>query len=75
MVSLPIRFIQQQARRLRYFPVRCCRYQSGLGDSSCGPGCGTLRGFTNKNASFAPAASPGSDARHIGPVIIANLQK
>jgi len=34
-----------------------------------------LRGFTNENAPFASVISPVSCARHIGPVIIANLQK
>jgi hypothetical protein len=34
-----------------------------------------LRGFTNENASFAPAFSPVSGARRIGQVIIANLRK
>lgn len=39
-------------------------------------GCaGTLRGFTNENASFAPAASPVSGARRSGQVIIANSRK
>jgi hypothetical protein len=31
--------------------------------------------FTNENASFAPAASPVSGTRRIGPVMIANLRK
>jgi len=38
-------------------------------------GAGTLRGFTNENASFAPAASPVSGARRSGQVIIANSRK
>ena len=36
---------------------------------------GTLRGFANKDASLAPAASPISGARRIGLVINANLRK
>jgi hypothetical protein len=36
---------------------------------------GTLRGFANKNASFAPAFSPVSGIRRMGPVMIANLRK
>jgi hypothetical protein len=36
---------------------------------------GELRGFTNENASFAPAVSPVSGVRRIGPVMIADLRK
>jgi hypothetical protein len=36
---------------------------------------GTLRGFNNENAAFAPVFSPVSGARRIGPVIIANPRK
>jgi hypothetical protein len=49
--------------------------QSGLGDSSCGPSAGTLRGFASANASFAPVFSSVSGARRIGQVMIANLRK